>query len=72
MRIAFGNGHQAAGVLDALPERPLYARVDGVVRNGGFVLMELELIEPQLFFGLAKGSASRFANCLLEALKARI
>lgn len=28
---------------------PLYARVDGVVVNGRFLLMELELIEPYLF-----------------------
>lgn len=28
----------------------LYARVDGVIRNGIFTLMELELVEPTLFF----------------------
>jgi hypothetical protein len=28
----------------------LYARVDGVIRQGIFTLMELELIEPTLFF----------------------
>lgn len=61
---------QAQDVLECLSETPLYARVDGVDRSGSFVLMELELIEPQLFFGLADGAASRFAYRLREALAA--
>ena len=32
---------QAQAVLDLLPEMPLYARVDGLVRDGRFILMEL-------------------------------
>ncbi len=28
---------------------PVYARVDGIVGNGRYLLMELELIEPYLF-----------------------
>ena len=31
------------------PQPPLYARVDGVISNHTFQLMELELIEPYLF-----------------------
>jgi len=42
--------------------------VDGVVRGGRFEVMELELVEPTLFFGTSPGSAERFADALLEAL----
>ena len=37
-------------VLAALPERPLYARIDGVERASGFTVMEVEVNEPGLFF----------------------
>ena len=60
--------HQAAAVLDALPEQPTYARIDGIVQNGQFVLMEAELIEPELFFRLYPAGAQTFARSLL-ALK---
>ncbi|MBI4564296.1 MAG: hypothetical protein HY716_06350 [Planctomycetes bacterium] len=39
----------ASALIARLPERPLYARVDGFIRQDSFVLMELELIEPELF-----------------------
>ncbi|MEO6209562.1 MAG: hypothetical protein ABIQ10_05480 [Gemmatimonadaceae bacterium] len=42
----------------------LYARVDGVVRNGRLLLMELELIEPVLFFAQAPGAAARMAELI--------
>jgi glutathione synthase/RimK-type ligase-like ATP-grasp enzyme len=56
-----------ARVLQALSETPLYARVDGIARGDEFLLMELEMIEPNLFFELKPESAERFAS----ALKAR-
>ncbi|RXM39779.1 hypothetical protein BOQ62_09500 [Chryseobacterium sp. CH21] len=40
---------QAGLYLKSLPEETLYARVDGVLINNSFHLMELELIEPYLF-----------------------
>ena len=40
---------QAKAYLRTLSGQPLYARVDGVVRNGSLELMELELIEPYLY-----------------------
>lgn len=46
----------------------LYARVDAVVTAGGPRLMELELIEPQLFLDLAAGAARRFAGALARRL----
>ena len=57
-----------AAVLALLPDVPLYARVDGVVRDGAFVLMELEVNEPGLGLDLAPGSADRFADALLRRL----
>jgi len=55
---------QARAILDAIPftEEPLYARVDGVLRDGRFVLMELELIEPYLFWEFGDGAAAKFAS----------
>lgn len=40
---------QATAYLANLPHPLLYARVDGIVMNNTFNLMELELIEPYLF-----------------------
>jgi len=43
----------------------LYARVDAVrMPDGALAVMELELIEPSLYFPYAEGSATRFAAAL--------
>jgi hypothetical protein len=42
----------------------LYARVDGIEQDGRFLLMELELTEPALFFAADSGAAGRFAAAL--------
>lgn len=39
-------------VVDALPVPPLFARIDGVETDTGYLLMEAECIEPDLFFRL--------------------
>ena len=49
----------------------LYARVDGVVRGGRFELLELELIEPFLFFGTQPAASERFAAALGARLEER-
>jgi len=54
----------AEAVMAAVPGHPLYARVDGVEREGRLVLMELELIEPHLFLGWDAGAAARLAGAL--------
>jgi glutathione synthase/RimK-type ligase-like ATP-grasp enzyme len=57
-----------ARAMQALPfETPLYARVD-LIRDekGEPVVLELELIEPSLFFPFAGGSADRFAAAVLR------
>lgn len=46
----------------------LYARVDGIERDGRLVLMELELIEPELFFRCEPEAAGRCVQTLLERI----
>lgn len=48
-----------------------YARVDGVVVQGRFRLMELEMIEPALFLAQRPDAAERFAGCLRQRLDRR-
>jgi O-ureido-D-serine cyclo-ligase len=57
-----------ARALQALPfETPLYARVDLIRdQNGEPVVLELELIEPSLFFPFAAGSVERFAAAVVR------
>ncbi|MES2047007.1 MAG: hypothetical protein V4447_01295 [Pseudomonadota bacterium] len=59
---------QALKILQFLPRMPCYARVDGVVRDGAFLLMELELLEPELFLELEAPAAHRFAMAILGNL----
>ncbi len=59
---------QMAGVLALLPVVPLYARIDGVLRTGRLLLMEVEVNEPGLGLHLAPGAAERFADALLARL----
>jgi len=59
---------QARQVIGALPETPLYARVDGIVRGGAFLLMELELIEPNLFLDYQSGATDRLARAIAARL----
>jgi glutathione synthase/RimK-type ligase-like ATP-grasp enzyme len=61
----------ATTIVDALPERPLYARVDGIEDQRGFILMEVELIEPELFLGLG-GASDRFAAKILSLPKMQV
>ncbi|WJG09625.1 hypothetical protein [Aliiglaciecola sp. LCG003] len=58
----------AAGqaIMLALPEQPLYARIDLVAFQGRYVLMEAELIEPSLYFNMDDESANRFANAFIN------
>jgi glutathione synthase/RimK-type ligase-like ATP-grasp enzyme len=60
----------ATKAVEAVPTT-LYARVDGVVDEGQFRLMELELIEPALFLAEHHAAPNRFAESIAQALKAR-
>ncbi len=47
----------------------LYCRIDAIARDGKLVLMELELIEPELFLGLAEGAAARFTKAIAKRMR---
>jgi glutathione synthase/RimK-type ligase-like ATP-grasp enzyme len=59
---------EARRVLTMVPGEPLYARVDAVILDHAFQLMEVELIEPELFFTYAPDGADRLATALLDRL----
>lgn len=63
-----GLVEQARRVLESSGFKLLYARVDGVVVGGEFRLMELELIEPDLFLETWEGSGTTLVNSLVEKL----
>lgn len=52
--------NQAKHILDVIDGPLLYARVDGIVDRNKFLLMELELSEPYLFFERHPQAAKRF------------
>ena len=58
----------AVAALAAVAGELAYARVDLVTTSRGPVLMELELIEPQLFLEAAGDPAGRFADHLVSCL----
>lgn len=59
---------QGAAALRTLPELPLYARVDGVVRDGALIVIEVEVLEPALFMEFDPSSAERFAEATLRRI----
>lgn len=64
-RPAAGELAQAVDVLEKLPQRPLYARIDGIFDGSDFVLLEAEVNEPALFLDLDPEAARRFAAASL-------
>jgi glutathione synthase/RimK-type ligase-like ATP-grasp enzyme len=62
---------QGRAALEAIERRLLYARVDGIVRDGSFIVMELELLEPTLYFELDPGAGRRFSLQIAEVMSQR-
>jgi glutathione synthase/RimK-type ligase-like ATP-grasp enzyme len=69
--------HPDSGILEQANEiaatvthvrESLYCRIDAVARDGRLLLMELELIEPELFLGLAEHAAKNFAGSIVRRL----
>ncbi|HXV73369.1 MAG TPA: hypothetical protein VD713_01440 [Sphingomonadales bacterium] len=58
----------ATKVFSLLPVPPFYMRLDGIVRENVFLVMELELFEPELFFRADPASAGRCADRVEAAL----
>ena len=64
------NAIKAAQVFtDRFAKDCLYARVDGVVIDGKFMLMELELIEPMLYFPDAPYGLDKYYEGVMALLK---
>ena len=63
--------HEAAArILAAVDEPLLYARVDLVRGLDGLPqLIELELIEPDLYLGYERDAGKRFASAALELIR---
>lgn len=55
---------QAQACVLAAPSLPVYARVDGVVTDGRFLLMELEVFEPHMFLSSHPDAPMRFAQAV--------
>lgn len=59
---------QGAACLAVLPEMPLYARIDGVMRGDALIVIEVEVLEPALFMEFDPPSAERFAAATVKRL----
>ncbi len=62
----------AERVMEAITQLqllPLYARVDLVRDDERFLLMEVELIEPSLYFNMDEQAADRFAEAFAERME---
>lgn len=62
---------QANRILSLSAPDTLYARVDGVLVEQKLHLMELEVVEPELFFRFAPEAAALFARGLVRRLKTK-
>ncbi len=60
---------QAQEILEKLPETPVYGRVDGIMREGRLLLMEVELIEPYFYFDAAAENVPMFARAVKNAIE---
>jgi glutathione synthase/RimK-type ligase-like ATP-grasp enzyme len=59
----------AIGLLETIKEPLLYARVDGIISDEKFYLMELELIEPVLFLGSDENACENFYKAFQHLLQ---
>ena len=59
---------KAQKVVNTFQEKLLYARVDGIVIEEELYLMEIECIEPDLYFNLSENSLNRFVTAIVELI----
>lgn len=59
---------QARACLAHAPGPTVYARVDGVVKDGQFLLMELEIFEPLMFLACHPEAPARFARAIARRI----
>lgn len=66
---AIAHLQAASRYVEKYGKGTLYARVDGIISNGTFVLMELELIEPYLFLSYHEHGFDNYYQGLLQLIK---
>jgi len=59
---------QARTCVEHAPVPTVYARVDGVIQDGRFLLMELEIFEPLMFLSYHPEAPARFARAIANYL----
>ncbi len=60
---------KAKNIVQLAAENTLYARVDGLEIENEFLLMEIEMIEPDLFFEYTKTGPLDFVNATIKYMK---
>ena len=60
---------KAQKIVHTFPDNLLYARVDGIIIENELHLMEVECIEPDLYFNLSQGALTRYVNAVLELIQ---
>jgi glutathione synthase/RimK-type ligase-like ATP-grasp enzyme len=60
---------KAQKIVNTFPNNLLYARVDGIIIENELHLMEVECIEPDLYFNLSQGALTRYVNAVLELIQ---
>ncbi|MCF6140833.1 hypothetical protein L1S34_06000 [Flavobacterium sp. K77] len=58
----------AQKIIANFPDPLLYARVDGIIINDQLQLMEVECIEPDLYFNLSATALSQFVAALVKLI----
>ena len=59
----------AQRIAELIPGPWLFARIDGVMTDTGYVLMEVECIEPHLFFGFQPEARRRLARAVASRVR---
>ncbi|WP_369769438.1 RimK family alpha-L-glutamate ligase [Flavobacterium sp. WC2416] len=60
---------KAQKIVNTFPNNLLYSRVDGIIIENELHLMEVECIEPDLYFNLSQGALTRYVNAVLELIQ---
>lgn len=60
---------KAQKVVNTFHDKLLYARVDGIVIDTELHLMEIECIEPDLYFEISEGALERFVASIIELIQ---
>ncbi len=59
---------KAQKIVNTFSDDLLYARVDGIIIENELHLMEIECLEPDLYFSLSEGSINKFVNSIMEMI----